>query len=83
MVTSARGHWSARLSERLRLAQTGFARSYALSMFARRGPGGRGDAGGEVLVTGIPWLTILWLLPDGGRRRSIMLLPPAQRALAK
>jgi NADH-quinone oxidoreductase subunit M len=33
-------------------------------------------------VTGVPWLTILWLLPVAGAV-VIMLLPPAQRALAR
>jgi NADH-quinone oxidoreductase subunit M len=34
------------------------------------------------VVNDIPWLSILWLLPVGGTA-VIMLLPPAQRALAK
>jgi NADH-quinone oxidoreductase subunit M len=34
------------------------------------------------VVTTIPWLTILWLLPVAGAV-VIMLLPPAQRALAR
>jgi NADH-quinone oxidoreductase subunit M len=34
------------------------------------------------VVSTIPWLTILWLLPAGGAV-LIMLLPPAQRALAR
>jgi NADH-quinone oxidoreductase subunit M len=34
------------------------------------------------VVNGVAWLTILWLLPAGGAA-LVLLLPPAQRALAK
>ena len=48
----------------------------------RCGAGGRGDPGGAAVVTSFPWLTVLWAVPMVGAG-LVMLLPAAQRALAK
>ena len=65
-------------SGRIRRWQTGFVRSYALSMLAGCGAHRDGAAGGEAGMTGsemsVPWLSILIALPLLGAV-AVMLLP--------
>ena len=57
-------------SKRLGRLQTGFARSYALSMLAGAALVVARHPGGEGLVNGMPWLTVLWAVPMFGAARG-------------
>src|SRR6202042_494830 len=47
-----------------------------------RGTGDCGDPGGAAVVTNVPWLSVLWLVPLAGLI-LIILLPPGLRQVAK
>ena len=71
-----------RSSGSLRLMETGYARSYALSMLAGAVLVIGAILAVQLVVTSIPWLTVLWAVPMVGAA-VVILLPASQRALAK